>query len=223
MRTCVYLHRERDTGRVFYVGLGSARRAFETQPSKRSQFWRRVFDAHGLAVEILAWWPDRASASEHERFLVGCFRDMGCRLVNLTDGGDGGRPGYRCTPEQKEELARIRREWWTPERRAKMSAAQKARPMTPERREQLRANSAKAAGVPWTAERRAAASAERKARGFSERQREQLLAASKKAAKDPAVQEKKRRAQLGRKHSAQTRAKLRDRALEREELRRLLS
>jgi group I intron endonuclease len=55
-------------------------------------------------VEILAKWPTENEAFEHEKFLISCFRDMGFKLVNLSDGGDG-QSGYKHTPETKKKIS----------------------------------------------------------------------------------------------------------------------
>lgn len=82
-----YLHRRQDTGEVFYVGKGRAKRPHDR--GGRSVHWRRVAAKHGRAVEVLAPWPTDAEAKEHEKFLIQVFRDLGAPLVNVTEGGDG--------------------------------------------------------------------------------------------------------------------------------------
>ena len=69
-------------------------------------------------VEVLAHWGTEKEAFSHEVLLISCFKDMGYKLCNLTDGGEGasgrvlseehkqkigaaqkGRPGKKPTPE----------------------------------------------------------------------------------------------------------------------------
>lgn len=82
-----YLHRRASDGQPFYVGKGMGSRAWSAQ--NRNQHWTRTRAKHGVTVEVLAHWPTEAEAFEHEKFLIWCFRDMGCKLVNQTGGGEG--------------------------------------------------------------------------------------------------------------------------------------
>ena len=47
----VYIHRQRDSGEVFYVGKGRGRRAWSTY--SRSKFWKSKVEKHGVIVEIV--------------------------------------------------------------------------------------------------------------------------------------------------------------------------
>ena len=82
-----YLHRRASDGQPFYVGKGMGRRAWAAQ--NRNQHWKNTRAKHGVKVEVLAHWPTEAEAFEHEQFLIWCFKDMGCKLVNQTGGGEG--------------------------------------------------------------------------------------------------------------------------------------
>ena len=81
-----YAHYKPDNS-VFYIGKGQRKRAWAHD--NRNQYWKNVVAKHGLKVEILAHWPTEQEAFEHEKFLIWCFRDMGCTMANLTDGGEG--------------------------------------------------------------------------------------------------------------------------------------
>jgi hypothetical protein len=70
----------------FYVGKGKDHRAWS---KTRSVYWHRIVKKHGLVVEILANWGNEQDAFDHEKFIISCFKDMGYKLCNLTDGGEG--------------------------------------------------------------------------------------------------------------------------------------
>jgi hypothetical protein len=87
MKYYTYAHLSPE-GKVFYIGKGADGRAFSF--GDRSHNWRRAIKQHGgLLVQTLAKWKTEEEAFEHEKFLIACFKDMQCSLVNLTDGGKG--------------------------------------------------------------------------------------------------------------------------------------
>lgn len=104
---CVYLHRRKTTGEIFYVGKSKGfKRAFSG--NGRNNYWQMVANKHGYTVEIVKqgmqeWW-----AFEMERELVAFYgrHDLGLgKLVNLSDGGDGAASGAVRTDEFKKNLA----------------------------------------------------------------------------------------------------------------------
>lgn len=97
-----YLHRRASDGKPFYIGKGFCRRAWSAQ--NRNQHWRRTTAKHGLKVDVLAQWKTEAEAFEHEKFLIWCFRDMGCNLVNMTDGGEG-QSGWIPSQETRQRIS----------------------------------------------------------------------------------------------------------------------
>jgi hypothetical protein len=137
-------------GQLFYIGKGQRRRAYSTY--KRNKHWNSIVKKHGKPdVKILATWDTDAEAFQHEIFLIACFRGMGCKLSNMTDGGEGvvGMPlseehkekirvsllgnkytlGYKQSQETKEKISasllnnkRAVGHKHTPERRQKMKA-----------------------------------------------------------------------------------------------------
>lgn len=82
-----YLHRRNDTGAVFYIGKGLARRAL--QKCGRNDRWSKIVAKHGFTAEILAPWPTEQEAFAHEVFLISTFRGMGFELANYSNGGEG--------------------------------------------------------------------------------------------------------------------------------------
>ena len=91
-----YLHLRESDSQPFYIGKGKGRRAWAHVG--RNVHWKNVVAKHGLKVEICAEWKCEKEAFEHEKFLISCFKDIGFKLVNLTDGGEGAS-GYKQTPE----------------------------------------------------------------------------------------------------------------------------
>ena len=85
-------------GSIFYIGKGLEDRAWSKD--NRNIHWKRTVDKHGYKVEILANWKTENEAFDHERLLISCFKDMGIKLVNMTNGGEGSS-GYRWTEKQK--------------------------------------------------------------------------------------------------------------------------
>jgi hypothetical protein len=86
----VYLHKKADTGQVFYVGKGTARKQFHERAytsEGRNKWWHRVVAKHGLKVEIIASCLTDQEAQRFERAMIAKYGRS--RLVNLTDGGDG--------------------------------------------------------------------------------------------------------------------------------------
>lgn len=83
--------------------------------------------------------------------------DRGGILVNLTDGGDG-VVGHKRTPEQRMALSVARKgnTFLSPEARAKISAALKGRPKSPEHIAAARAAKKGVKLGPWSEARRAA-------------------------------------------------------------------
>lgn len=91
----VYIHRRKDIQdpflNVFYVGIGKTnKRANETR--KRNSLWNRVIQKHGYSIEIthidLCW----EEVCVIEKYLISFYgrHDLGLgNLANMTDGGDG--------------------------------------------------------------------------------------------------------------------------------------
>lgn len=91
-------------GRLFYIGKGkSERRAFNFY--NRNKHWKNVVEKYGKPkVQVLANWDTEEEAFSHEVLLINCFRDMGYKLCNLTDGGEG-TSGRKITDEHKAKIS----------------------------------------------------------------------------------------------------------------------
>lgn len=85
----VYVHRRKDTGEVFYVGKGCDERAWEVET--RSRAWMKVACEHGRTVEVIAKGMAEGFAYMLEKELIANYRRNGAELVNVADGGNGGR------------------------------------------------------------------------------------------------------------------------------------
>lgn len=77
----------RPNGEIFYIGKGSNLRAWAT---RRNPYWEKIVKKHqGFDVKILSFWETEKEAFEHEKLLISCFKDLGIKLANLTEGGEG--------------------------------------------------------------------------------------------------------------------------------------
>jgi len=83
----VYVHTRNDTGKVFYVGKGSGRRAFVH--TRRSQHWKNIVAKHGYSVTEMARFDLECDAFSAEIALIAKLRNDGVELVNRTPGGEG--------------------------------------------------------------------------------------------------------------------------------------
>lgn len=83
----VYLHIRNDIDEVFYVGIGSIKRAFSK--FGRNIWWKRITDKISYTTMIYQSGLNDQEAKEIEMSLIKKFRQKGLNLCNLTDGGDG--------------------------------------------------------------------------------------------------------------------------------------
>lgn len=97
-----YIHSRKSDNKIFYVGKGCGRRAFSVH--QRGRIWNHVVKKHGFQSEILMRFEKEEEAFEHEKFLIFCFRSMGEKIINQTDGGEGSS-GFRLTDETKKKIS----------------------------------------------------------------------------------------------------------------------
>ena len=83
-----YCHTRNDTGKIFYIGKGS-RKYRASSKDQRNEYWQNIVNKHGFTSEILAYWDTEKEAFDHEKLLISCFKDMGYKLTNMTEGGEG--------------------------------------------------------------------------------------------------------------------------------------
>ena len=98
-----YAHINKQTNKIFYIGKGSKNRYKST--NRRSAHWNAIVNKYGFNAEILAHWNTEKEAFDHEMLLISCFKDMGYKLANLTDGGEG-IVGLVFTEEHKRNIAK---------------------------------------------------------------------------------------------------------------------
>lgn len=106
MDFCVYLHRRKTDGQVFYVGKGTIKRS-KTKYS-RNAHWQNIADKHGYFIEIVESGLQEWYALELEVALISYYGRIDQKkgtLANYTDGGEGssGRPVSLCTRKKMSD------------------------------------------------------------------------------------------------------------------------
>ena len=102
-----YVHCKPD-GTPFYVGKGRLRRAMRL--SGRNQYHTRTVEKYGkenLLVGMLECSSD-AIAFDLEIGMIKCLKNMGVKLTNHTNGGDGGKPPSNTGRLNMSEAAKKR-------------------------------------------------------------------------------------------------------------------
>ena len=88
----VYLHLRKDTGEVFYVGIGQTEsRAYDTK-NRKNKYWTNIYNKVGRDVEIVLENITWEEACQEEVKLIAFYgrKDLGKgSLVNMTNGGEG--------------------------------------------------------------------------------------------------------------------------------------
>lgn len=83
----VYIHKKETDGTIFYIGVGSLKRAYSKQ---RSNLWHRFVRKYGYVIEIYKEGLTKEEAFEIEIDLIGKYGRLDLRngqLVNHTSGG----------------------------------------------------------------------------------------------------------------------------------------
>lgn len=97
---CVYVHRRKSDGIVFYIGIGSKARSRNRW--NRSVHWKNVVAKHDYEIDYLAQNVSVEEAKEIEIEAIKYYREkVGDKLTNITDGGDG---GYGLTGEKNPKF-----------------------------------------------------------------------------------------------------------------------
>lgn len=96
----VYIHKKPD-GTPVYVGKGHGKRAYKLHG--RNPYHQSVLDKYKgqIIVEVTNCESEQA-AFELEKIYVKQLRDQGCRLANMTDGGEG-HSGFQQSQETKDK------------------------------------------------------------------------------------------------------------------------
>jgi hypothetical protein len=101
---CTYAHYT-PQGRLFYIGKGSEKRAHSK--AGRNDYWQKVVAKYGEPdVQILADWDTEEEAFSHEILLIDCFKELGHKLCNLSNGGEG-PSGLKHTEEFKQRISAL--------------------------------------------------------------------------------------------------------------------
>jgi hypothetical protein len=91
----VYRHIRLDKNEPFYIGIGNKKnyaRAYQTNPDRRNEIWRKIFTKTNIEVEIILEGLSKSQASEKEQEFIKLYgrKDLNNGLLcNMTDGGDG--------------------------------------------------------------------------------------------------------------------------------------
>lgn len=85
-----YAHITSDTNKIFYIGKGSGNRLHKKDA--RNQHWHNTVKKHGYYAIKLANWKTSEEAFSHEKLLISSFKNMGYKLVNQSEGGEGNGP-----------------------------------------------------------------------------------------------------------------------------------
>lgn len=135
----VYEHIRNDTGAVFYVGKGSAKRAKHSL--NRGVYWDRVVNkAGGFTINYPVSDVDEELSLLAEMELIDQYRKLGVQLVNVSAGGEG-TTGWIPSDETRRKIGLANKNTFkvsgkshgmygkkhTEESLAKMRASQKAR------------------------------------------------------------------------------------------------
>lgn len=102
---CAYVHVKPDLS-VFYVGKGTFTRANDFRKGRRNIAHERTVIKYGAANIGVGVIPcsSESIAFDLEKGLIKCFRRMGVRLVNMTEGGEG-KSGCPNPPEANRRTA----------------------------------------------------------------------------------------------------------------------
>lgn len=101
----VYLHRRASDNKVFYVGKGKGKRAFQT--GGRNDRWNKTYKKHGRIVEIVFDGLSQQDAFDIEIDTITEMRyHYGETLCNMTNGGEGAL-GAKRSEETKRLIGEL--------------------------------------------------------------------------------------------------------------------
>jgi hypothetical protein len=122
----VYIHTRPSNNEIFYVGKGKQHRI--RQKCGRNIYWKRIVDKeNGFNSQVIAGSLTEKEALAYEVLMISKLKEAGCKLSNLTIGGDG-VSGYKHSSEQ---IAK-----WSAERKGKESPT-KGMKFSDERKKQM--------------------------------------------------------------------------------------
>ena len=103
MQYYVYEHIRKDTNKVFYVGKGKNKRAYDF--NLRNIYWKRIFEkCNVVEVKFLIENVDEELALLVEMERIDQLKKLGIKLSNLTNGGEGSS-GLKHTESSKKIIS----------------------------------------------------------------------------------------------------------------------
>lgn len=139
--TCIYRHIRPDTNEVFYIGIGSIKRAYATRC--RNNYWRNIvaLNKNNYRIDIILDNLDRDDACKKEVEFIKLYGRSDLKqgtLCNLTDGGEKNL-GRVVTEDLRERLSKANPKIWLGKKRpdcsARLAKRNKERVWTKEQRE----------------------------------------------------------------------------------------
>jgi len=102
----VYLHKTKDEGRPFYIGISNAEGEYNRAKNnrRRNSYWNNVVKKHGFTYEILNEGLSWDEAQQYEKKYIKEYKDKGYQLTNMTDGGEG-TLGWKRPEKEKRMIA----------------------------------------------------------------------------------------------------------------------
>src|ERR1035437_8505575 len=123
----VYLHIRKSDGIIFYVGMGINYRAWQKGKTERNDHWHKTVLKHGYTITLVYENLTKEDALSKEIELIKSYRNIsGDKLVNMTEGGEGGMQGHKHTLESRAKMS-LSQKQQSDEIRAKRSVAAKNR------------------------------------------------------------------------------------------------
>lgn len=130
----VYEHWRLDRDECFYVGKGKGKRAYNL--TNRNQHHKAIMaklhrEGFAMEVRIVASGLDEDSAFSLEKDRIEFWRNAGCDLTNMTNGGEG-LAGLKFSAEHRKRLSTSRKgKIISPEQKIKISLSLKGRKKDP--------------------------------------------------------------------------------------------
>ena len=83
----IYAHFKKTNNKLFYIGKGSGNRS--NNKKNRNIYWKRIVSKHDYYIKIIKNNLSEKIAHKEEVFYIKHFKMIGCKLCNMTDGGEG--------------------------------------------------------------------------------------------------------------------------------------
>ncbi len=197
----IYFHINPLTNEIFYVGIGSKKRASDIR--ERNSYWHDIVDQFGVIVDIVEEDLTWQEACDKERFYIKCIgrKDKGKgTLVNLTDGGNGNvnvsvetrnklskiNSGKKHTQETKDKIAKSNSgKKHTQETKDKIAKIHTGKKHTKETKDKMSKSHKGKPGRPHTQEYKDKMSKLKTGKNFTQEHKDNLSAAAKGKKRGP--------------------------------------